>query len=762
MSTTGINFSGLGSGIDINSIITQMMSIAQQPLNTLKQQQTDIQNKQVAVNQVSASLTAFQSAAQTLDNLNSFSIVNATSSNTSAASVTADNTAQPGNHNIQVLQLAQSERVGSTALSSQTNPLNVSGQIVINGKAINVGSSDSLQTLVSNINSAQAGVNASIIATSSNSYTMVLTSANSGTANTISLSDANGGTILQNTLGMINGATTVNTQNNAVVSNVYTDAATSIGTLMGLTAPPAGTVTINGTGISLDLSTDSLSTIAQKINAANITGVSANLVSVQNPSNGATNQQLQLTGVTSMTDSNNILTGMGLLQSTPTTTLQTAKNANFTIDGLSVTRSSNTVTDVLSGVTLNLLQDSGQPTTNVIISPDINTISTNISNFVSQYNQLASTIANVDSYDPQTQVTGPLFGDANIQNVMDTVTSIITGPVAGVSGAYSMLSQIGITLDQTGNLNINQAQLTQALQSNLPAVAKIFQSIGTSTDSSVAYVSATSKTMPSGSNGYAVNITQAAAQASLQAGTAHTANNNPNTEILTFTGPQLTAGHSVFLSPNSTLDGIVSQINADPTIGNMVTATNNNGTLMLTAKQFGSNYSFSVVSSEAAASNNSGIGNTSVNANGLDVQGTINGEAATGSGQLLTGNAGNANTDGLQLRIMSSIIGAHGSVVYSQGLADQIKNFAQSSTDFLTGSLTQYSNSLGDQITQIGDQMTQMQADLTSQQTYLQQEFTAMDSAVASLKAASSALSALGVTTTSTSSTSSTSSTTGQ
>ncbi len=743
MSTSGITFTGLGSGIDTTSIVNQLMAVQSLPLKNLQAEQTQLQTEQAAVQTISSAMSNFETAANALDGQSSFNAVQASSSNTSAVSVTAQNGAQTGNHSIQVLQLAQAESMASAAQSSASTPLGVSGQLIIDGHAVNVSSTDTLQSLVSNINSANAGVSASIISTTSNSYTMVLTSSNSGTVNAISISDNVGGAIVQNKLGLVGSSTTNNTSGNAVVSNLFTDSATSLGTLIGLTSPQSGTVSINGTGVSIDLSTDSLSTIAQKINSAGISGVSANVVSVQNPNGSGTEQQLQLTGITSLTDSNNILANLGIVQNTPTNLLQSAQDAKFTLDNLNITRSSNTISDALANVTINLLSDSGQPTSNVSITSDTSTISGNISNFVTAYNNLVTAVNGVASYNSSTKVAGPLFGNSIIENMMNSVSNIIVGQVNGLSGANSTLAQIGITLDQSGNLNVDSSTLNNALQNNLGAVAKIFQAVGTSTDNTISYVNSTSNTKPSGSAGYPVNITQVATQASATAGTAHTSDNNPNTETLTFSGNMFGNGYNLFLAPNSTLDGIISQINGDKTLSNYITAQNINNQLVLTAKQYGSNYDFSVVSNEAAASNNSGIGTTALNAQGLNVAGTINGEAATGNGQLLTGNSGNANTDGLTLLVQSTTTGSHGPVIFSQGVADQIKNFANSVTDFVNGTLTQFSNSLGSQISDLSSQISDMQTNLNAQQAFLEQEFTNMDTAVANLNASAASLASL-------------------
>lgn len=747
MSLSGINFSGLSTGIDTDSIVKQLVNLAQRPVRLLQARQQQIQQQQIAINQIAATLAGFQAAAAALDSTTSFSSVKAISSDTAVATVSASLGAQPGNHTLQVTQLAQAHRLAAAAQTSQTSPLGVSGQIVINGKAINVAASDTLQTLASNINSAKVGVNASIISTEANSYTLVLTSQNTGIANTVRLSDTGNGTILRTTLGLINASTSIaNPITNGAASARFVDSSSSIGTLLGLTAPQSGTIQIDGVNVNIDFATDSLSAIAGKINAAAIPGVTASIVATTDPVSGASMQELRIVGASTptFTDSNNILTNLGILSNTPTNELTVAKDATFVIDGLQATRSSNTISDVISGVTFTLLKDAGSPTTQITISSNLDAIKGNIKTFVDQYNQLVRSVKDLASYDPETKTGGPLFGDVTVQNVLDSVTQRVTDAISGLSGPYVALSQVGITLDQTGMLNMNDSELSRALETNLADVEKLFRAIGVATNSSVSYVSSTEKTRPSTSAGYAIYITQAATQATLTAGMQHTADDNPNVETLTFTGAQFGGGgYTLFLDPNSTLDDIVSKINANSTISAVLTASNVGGRLTLTAKQYGSAYSFTVVSSQPAANNNSGIGNTPVDAIGLDVAGTINGEAATGKGQFLTGNTGNPNTEGLQIRVTSTVTGSLGTLTFTKGAANLIKEYAAGSTDFISGTLTLYARAMDEQVSEIGEEIAALQERIKNEESRMRAEFAAMESAVAKIRAASSGLASL-------------------
>lgn len=750
MSLSGINFSGLGSGIDTESIIKQLSAIDQRPIQQIQTHQQQIQQQQTALAQISAVLTGLQSAAATLNGPGGFSLVKASVADETIAKITANTGAQTGTHSLTITQLAQNQKIGATPVASQTTPLGVSGQFVINGKAISVAGTDNLQAIAANINGAQAGVNASIVTASANAYTLILTSNNSGTANTISLSDVGSGTILQNTLGLINNTSAIrNPITNGAQSNLFKDSSTSIGSLLGLTSPPAGTIQINGTNVAIDLGTDSLTAIVGKINTAAIAGVTASIVSTTDPNDGSSKQELKIVGASTptFTDANNVLANLGVVQHGNANQLLAGKDSKFNLDGIDIVRSSNTISDVISGVTLNLLKDASTPTTSFDVTTDVASIKNNIVTFTNQYNQLVQTVGNLSQFDPQTLAGGPLFGDVTTQNIVNSITDVLTSQVKGLSpatGTKTLLSDIGITLDKTNILNVSDSDLTAALNTNLSDVARIFRAAGVATDSSVAYVGSTDKSQGSTPAGYAINITQAATQATVTAPTQHTADNNPDSEILTFAGGQLpNSGLTVAINPNSTLDDMVAQINADKGVSPIVTAANVGGFLQLTAKQFGSSYSFTVHSSQSAAANNSGVGIDTLIATGLDVTGTINGESATGKGQFLTGNAGNANTDGLEIRISSTTTGSKGNITFTKGLAAQSFFFAQNASDPLTGSLTSYSNSLGEQVTEMSTQITDLQASVKDREDQLRQQFAAMEAAVVRLKSTQNSLTAL-------------------
>ncbi|HLK61551.1 MAG TPA: flagellar filament capping protein FliD, partial [Chthonomonadaceae bacterium] len=538
-----------------------------------------------------------------------------------------------------------------------------------------------------------------------------------------------------------------------------------------------GTVQITSGGVTqsvaINLGTDSLSAIAGKINTAFGSSV-ATVATVTNPITNASSQQLQISGIatqtgasqTSFVDSNNVLANLGIIQQNygAGRQLTAAQDASFTIDNLPATRSSNTFSDAISGVTITLLKDGGA-STNLSVSSDTTTITSNINAFVTAYNNTIDGINNLSTYDPTTGNTGVLFGDVTMQEMENSLASSVTNQVPGLPSNFSLLSQIGITLDQGGHLNVDSTALSSALTSNLQGVAKIFQATGIPSNPLVQFVTGEATTQPSGSSGYAIQVTQPAQQAVFTAATAQTGPLAQN-ETLTFGGSlfgapstaPLTGGHQITLTAGSSLADIISQINGDPVIGAVLSASNVGGKLTLTSKQFGTNADFAVVSTIAAAGTSSGIGTTVTDQHGTNIVGTINGEAATGNGQFLTGTLQGGQANGLEVRVTATTPGSYGTISYTSGIADGLKNFLNTQTDPFSGVLTTAVNSMKDNVTSIQSDITNLETQITNDQSRLQEQFTAMETAVAQLKAAGQGLAGLGVVTSSSTGTGSSSS----
>ncbi|MBI5814721.1 MAG: flagellar filament capping protein FliD [Nitrospinae bacterium] len=174
------------------------------------------------------------------------------------------------------------------------------------------------------------------------------------------------------------------------------------------------------------------------------------------------------------------------------TTTQSAQNALFTVNGISISKDTNTATDVISGVTLNL-QTSGSGA--VTVATDYAGIVTKVEKFVAAYNDALNLISNELKYDPSTKSKGALFGNNALMTIQNQLRSIVSGAVPGLdptdTSTLSTLSQVGIMMDRNFQLTVDTAELSSALQTNFAQVQNLFAPSGSGT---YTFVAASGKT----------------------------------------------------------------------------------------------------------------------------------------------------------------------------------------------------------------------------------------------------------------------------
>jgi flagellar hook-associated protein 2 len=232
-------------------------------------------------------------------------------------------------------------------------------------------------------------------------------------------------------------------------------------------------------------------------------------------------------------------------------TTQAASDASVTVDGTTFTRSSNSISDIITGVTLNL-ESLGSGT--LTITTDNTAITGNIQDFVDAFNELTGFIDEQTEFNPETFATGILFGNSSVQNLETTLRRIATGQVTGTGGTFEFLSQIGITTQDDGKLALDEVKLDAALATDLDSVVSLFTSSGSATDTNVTFVGFTDNTV---SGTYDVRVVGGVPQLSpAGAGTFIDAVNNG----AFFTGAVGTDAEGLSFSMASLADGIYGTI----------------------------------------------------------------------------------------------------------------------------------------------------------------------------------------------------------
>ena len=152
---------------------------------------------------------------------------------------------------------------------------------------------------------------------------------------------------------------------------------------------------------------------------------------------------------------------------------QDAKDAAFTINGIDFTSNTNTTSDAIPGLALKL---SGAGDTTVSVTPDYGAIQTALKSFITTYNQLRQFATIQNNVSSTTGQRGPLANDSVLrQTLADTRDVLLSANNNG--GKYKYLSEIGVTVDQTGNLQFDQTAYTAAITDNPDDVKKLFQGV---------------------------------------------------------------------------------------------------------------------------------------------------------------------------------------------------------------------------------------------------------------------------------------------
>jgi flagellar hook-associated protein 2 len=346
MSSTNF-LSGLASNFDWGTLINQLMTAEHKKVDVVTQNQAQQQNALTAWQSATSKLTTFQTALSALRDVSDYNKfkINATSSSATYAasdlvSVSADDTAQPGNHVIQMdsgSQLAQARQVSSGSFSSASNPLGLAGEFVVNGRAVKVEASDSLADIADRVNALNSGgqathVTASLLAAGSTDYRLILTADDTG-ADAFRLQEAGSSNVLLRSGGLGFYESYNNTISHATSDGAESDqlssATVSVKSLLGLTAPPGqATVQVGGHDVTIDLSSDSetLTSIASKINTA--LGASGSASVVPETKDGVTTYRIDINGTTTFSDSNNVLQALGVVTGTQVSVAKSLSTAN--------------------------------------------------------------------------------------------------------------------------------------------------------------------------------------------------------------------------------------------------------------------------------------------------------------------------------------------------------------------------------------------------------------------------------------------------
>jgi flagellar hook-associated protein 2 len=263
-----------------------------------------------------------------------------------------------------------------------------------------------------------------------------------------------------------------------VINSLAQTSADYSDTIANATDVLSGTITIQvgsgqPTAVTVDSSSNTLATLANAINSAAlgvkasvITDASGSRLSLVSGNSGAAGQ---LTISSNLNDATTGVNNIGFSVG------QTGEDASLKVDGVSVTSSSNTVSNAISGVTFQLLGSSTGTAVQVEITNDNTDISTAVNSFVTAYNAVINDINTQEGSDSSGNPE-PLYGNPTLAMIQSQLTGSLFAGAA--SGAISNITQLGISMNDDGTLSLNSDTLNSVLNSNFSDVTGFLQNSG--------------------------------------------------------------------------------------------------------------------------------------------------------------------------------------------------------------------------------------------------------------------------------------------
>lgn len=449
---------GIGSGILTSDIIDQLKAADEstqvKPITT---KYSKAQEKQTALSTLQSLMITTKSYVKDFSDELTYLGRNATSSSSDVSlSVIGGTSAQSGT--INVSQLAQNDIWESKGFAYNTSLVNSTGssqtmKITVGSTAtttfnINVSSSATLTDLKDAINNiAGDKVTASIVNTgdATNPYRLVIKGDKEGAENKITIDEGSLSTGF-NTTNAITGAS----------------AATN-GSLI------AGDIKINGYDVAAATISSNADLLSAINNIKSKTGVTATIDGtgklVLTHDTGGT---IDLT----TTANGQAITGLAT-QRSEGNHLQAAQDAKFVYNGMSMSRSSNTITDVAQGLTITLNAASSK-NISLSVSQDLSSLSTMASSFVSSYNSMVSQLDALTKYTKGATSQGIFVGVSEISSIESDISSVFTNSVEVNSKSYSLMD-FGFSLDKDGQMKLDSTVFNKKLNDDPSLLEKVFR-----------------------------------------------------------------------------------------------------------------------------------------------------------------------------------------------------------------------------------------------------------------------------------------------
>lgn len=559
------------------------------------------------------------------------------------------------------------------------------------------------------------------------------------------------------------GSYNIEIDNLATNQSLASDAYSSLNSVVGegtidirfgtITGPGFTSFSVSGEKttqtITVDSTNNTLSGLRDEINSGDY-GVTASIINdgtgyrltLQSQDSGANNaMEITITDTGDLDDTDSA--GLSALAYNATaanlTETQTAEDASVSINGLTVTSDTNVLNEAIEGVTLTLLEETTGTPIKLNISESTSEISEAITSVADAYNEMVTELNELSAVGTDQSSSGILVGDITLRGFTQSMRTLLTGRIDGLTGSITALADVGITTSSNGTLTVDSSKFNSAIANNPNGALALFAELGTTDDSLISFNSAEEDTV---AGSYDINVTQLATQSLLTGATGVnnlTVDTNNDEFTISINGTSsdiITLTQGTYANAEDLASEIQSQINSDSSIsddGYSVTVTydSDNDLFEIQSNLYGSDSSVELLTIDTNTTNDFGL-SAAVGSVAVDVAGSIGGVTAAGSGQTLTLESGDG--EGISIDVLGGAIGNRGSVSYTKGLTNSLNELLNTYLDSTDGYLSTKEDGLNNSIDDISDERVALDLRIEAMETRLINQFSALDALIANFQ----------------------------
>ena len=439
--------------------------------------------------------------------------------------------------------------------------------------------------------------------------------------------------------------------------------------------------------------------------------------------------------------------------STETSTVRLAQDlvlrlgASRSGEGLEIRRSENEANDVIPGLDLEFFSPSKKP---VIVSVlgDTEVAKERIYDFVDAYNTFQATAKEMSKFDKSSNTAAPLLSDRNLAQMVNEIATTTIATVSGLPQSTNMLFSIGLKIDDSGLMSIDEKKLNEKIVDTFSDVANLFRSHGKTDNPGVSFLGMTEETRVN-PTGYRVDISNTAKRGFYLGtplnGTIRIDDTN-NILVVKMNGrvsDPIELRKDVY-TPGSLAKTIQNRLMEDKVLGRRgIQVREEEGRLKIVSSTYGSNSTIDVEAGSGMDLASLGLVD-GISTAGEDVAGSIGNVEAKGRGQLLAG-AEDSNTEGLRIFVTLGendlLDEEEATVKISKGVAVKLGDKLSKLNDPLGGNVKRATDDITGQMSSFDEQIKRLNKRAESKRSRLQNKFAKLDSTMGRLKSQQSYIS---------------------